>query len=63
MVSNYVKKASSAPRQKEVYPEQLASLIYIVVSKTVLPMENIQAPFCHAAGHCTAAEAYDYFWP
>lgn len=62
MVSNYVKKGIiSHPVKKKYTREQLASLIYIVVSKTVLPMENIQALFVMQRAHCSAAEAYDYF--
>ena len=62
MVSNYVKKGIiSHPVKKKYTREQLASLLYIVVSKTVLPMENIQALFVMQRAHCTAAEAYDYF--
>ena len=41
MVSNYVKKGIiSHPVKKKYTREQLASLIYIVVSKTVLSMDN-----------------------
>ena len=46
MVSNYVKKGIiSHPVKKKYTREQLASLIYIVVSKTVLSMENIDTLF------------------
>lgn len=41
--------------------ESLASLIYIVLSKNVLSLENIDALFQMQRAHCTAAEAYDYF--
>ena len=62
MVSNYVKKGIiSHPVKKKYTREQLASLIYIVVSKTVLSMENIDTLFQMQRAHCTAAEAYDYF--
>ena len=62
MVSNYVKKGIiSHPVKKKYTREQLASLMYIIVSKNVLSMENIEALFAMQRAHCTAAEAYDYF--
>ena len=62
MVSNYVKKGIiSHPVKKKYTREQLASLMYIVVSKTVLSMENIDALFQMQRAHCTAEEAYNYF--
>ena len=62
MVSNYVKKGViSHPVKKKYTREQLASLIYIAVSKTVLSMENIDALFQMQRAHCTAEEAYNYF--
>ena len=62
MVSNYVKKGViSHPVKKKYSREQLASLIYIVLSKNVLSLENIDTLFQMQRAHCTAAEAYDYF--
>ena len=62
MVSNYVKKGIiSHPVKKKYTQEQLASLIYIVVSKTVLSMENIDSLFKIQRAHYTAAQAYDTF--
>ena len=62
MVSNYVKKGIiSHPVKKKYSREQLASLIYIVLSKNVLSLENIDTLFQMQRAHCTAAEAYDYF--
>lgn len=62
MVSNYVKKGIIGhPVKKKYTREQLASLIYIVVSKTVLSMENIDTLFKMQRQHCSAAQAYDYF--
>ena len=62
MVSNYVKKGIlSHPVKKKYTRDQIASLLYIVVSKTVLSMENIDTLFQMQRAHCTAAEAYDYF--
>ena len=40
---------------------ELAGLIYIVVSKTVLSMENIDTLFKMQRQHYSAAQAYDYF--
>ena len=60
MVSNYVKKGIiSHPVKKKYTREQLASLIYIVVSKTVLSMENIDTLFKMQRQHFSAAQAYD----
>ena len=62
MVSNYVKKGViSHPVKKKYTREQLASLMYIVLSKNVLSLENIDTLFQMQRAHCTAAEAYDYF--
>ena len=63
MVSNYVKKGIIGhPIKKKYTREQLAGLIYIVVSKTVLSMENIDTLFKMQRQHYSAAQAYDYFW-
>ena len=62
MVSNYVKKGIIGhPFKKKYTREQLASLIYIIVSKNVLSMENIDTLFKMQRQHCSAAQAYDYF--
>ena len=62
MVSNYVKKGIiSHPVKKKYTREQLASLIYIVVSKTVLSIENIDTLFKMQREHCSAGTAYDIF--
>ncbi len=62
MVSNYVKKGIiSHPVKKKYTREQLASLIYIVVSKTVLSMENIDTLFRVQRAHYSSAQAYDTF--
>ena len=62
MVSNYVKKGIiSHPVKKKYTREQLASLIYIVVSKTVLSMENIDTLFKMQREPCSAGTAYDIF--
>ena len=62
MVSNYVKKGIlSHPIKKKYTREQLACLIYIVVSKTVLSMENIDTLFRMQRAHYSSAQAYDTF--
>lgn len=62
MVSNYVKKGVIAhPIKKKYSREQLANLMYIVVTKTVLSLENIDTLFKMQREHCSAAQAYDYF--
>ena len=59
MVSNYVKKGViSHPVKKKYSREQLASLIYIVLSKNVLSLENIDTLFQMQRAHCTAAEHF-----
>ena len=58
MVSNYVKKGViSHPVKKKYSREQLASLIYIVLSKNVLSLENIDTLFQMQRAHCTASAA------
>ena len=62
MVSNYVKKGILPhPVKKKYTRDQLACLLYIAVSKTVLSMENIGTLFKMQRAHCTAAAAYDTF--
>lgn len=62
MVSNYVKKGIlSHPVRKKYARDQLASLMYIVVSKTVLSMENIDALFKMQRELYSAGDAYDTF--
>jgi len=62
MVSNYVKKGIlSHPVHKKYARDQIASLMYIAVSKTVLSMENIDSLFKMQRAHCSAGAAYDYF--
>lgn len=62
MVSNYVKKGILPhPVRKKYSREQLAMLLYIAVSKTVLSMENIDTLFRMQRTYCSAAAAYDTF--
>ena len=62
MVSNYVKKGILPhPVKKKYTREQLASLLYIAVSKTVLSMENIDTLFKLQREHYSAGDAYDTF--
>ena len=62
MVSNYVKKGILPhPVRKKYSREQLASLLYIADSKTVLSKENIDILFKMQREHYSAGEAYDTF--
>ena len=62
MVSNYVKKGIlSHPVHKKYARDQIASLMYIAVSKTVLSIENIDTLFKMQREHCSAGTAYDIF--
>ena len=62
MISNYVKlKIVSKPEKKVYSREQIAYFIFIVLSKTVLSMENIKKVFSIQKGLCSAEEGYTYF--
>ena len=62
MVSNYVKKGILPhPVKKKYSRDQIASLLYIAASKTVLSLENIDTLFKMQRAHCSAGAAYDYF--
>lgn len=62
MVSNYVKKGViSAPVKKQYYAEQIAYLIFINISKSVLSMEHINLLFDMQRSTYDAATAYNYF--
>ena len=62
MVSNYVKKGILPhPVRKKYTRDQLAMLLYIAVSKTVLSMENIDTLFRMQQAHYSASAAYDTF--
>ena len=55
MVSNYVKKGVvDHPIRKKYTRDQIASLMYIAVSKTVLSIENIDTLFKMQREHCSA---------
>jgi DNA-binding transcriptional MerR regulator len=62
MVSHYVKKGVvDHPIRKKYTRDQIASLMYIAVSKTVLSIENIDTLFKMQREHCSAGTAYDIF--
>ena len=62
MVSNYVKKGVvEHPIRKKYTRDQIASLMYIAVSKTVLSIENIDTLFKMQKAYCSAGAAYDTF--
>ncbi len=61
MVSNYVKKGViDHPIRKKYTRDQIASLMYIAISKTVLSIENIDTLFKMQREHCSAGTAYRY---
>lgn len=49
------------PIRKKYTRDQIASLMYIAVSKTVLSIENIDTLFKMQREHCSAGTAYDIF--
>ena len=62
MVSNYVKKGILPhPIRKKYSRDQIAMLLYIAVSKTVLSMENIDTLFKMQRTYCSASSAYNTF--
>lgn len=62
MVSNYVKKKIiSNPIKKQYYPEQIAYLIFIAISKSVLALEDIQILINIQKQSCDIKSAYEYF--
>lgn len=62
MISNYVKKGFIEPPQKKQYTaDQIAYLIFITISKSVLSLENIVALFNMQRESYTLPMAYDYF--
>lgn len=62
MLSNYVKKhIVSSPVKKQYNREQIATLIFVVLAKTVLSLDNIQK-FLMLENEAYLPEvAYDYF--
>ena len=62
MISNYVKKGM-IPRsvKKLYYRDQIAYLIFIAVTKTVLSMDNIRILFQMQQQSYSAEVAYEYF--
>lgn len=62
MVSNYVKAGLIDPPTKKQYSaEQVAYLIFITVTKTVLSMDNIKTLLAMQKATYTTPIAYDYF--
>lgn len=62
MVSNYVKKGYvSRPVKKQYDADQIASLIFIVIAKQVLSMENIAKLLEMQRDDYSTRDAYDYF--
>ena len=62
MVSNYVKKGYiRSPERKQYNAEQIASLFFIAIAKSVLTMEHIARLFEMQRATYSAEIAYDYF--
>lgn len=62
MVSNYVKKGIiSPPVKKQYYAEQIAYLLFISVSKSVLSIENLGSLIRLQQATYHTIVAYDYF--
>lgn len=62
MLSNYVKKGYiDRPVKKQYYAEQIAYLIFIVVAKQVLSMENISKLLDLQKATYSTERAYNYF--
>lgn len=62
MVSNYVKlKMVSRPVKKMYSREQIAFLLFIVLAKTVLSMDNIRKLFAMIAEESGMEAGYEYF--
>ncbi len=62
MISNYVKKGLVAnPVKKQYSREQIAYLIFIALSKSVLSMEDIRLMICLQKESYGPEKAYNYF--
>ena len=62
MISNYVKKGIIAnPIKKQYGREQIAYLMFIAVTKTVLSLEDINKMISLQRQVCDVEEAYEYF--
>lgn len=62
MLSNYVKKGYvTHPVRKKYYPDQISYIIFIVIVKQVLSMENISALFSLQKSTYPLPVAYDFF--
>lgn len=62
MISNYVKKdLIPSPQKKQYSAEQIASLIFMTITKNVVSLENIVSLFEMQRDNYTLPVAYDYF--
>lgn len=62
MLSNYVKQGYiSRPIKKQYYADQIAYLLFVVLAKQVLSMDNIAALFKLQQETYTLEEAYRFF--
>ncbi len=62
MISNYVKKKIIPnPVKKQYYRDQIATLIFIAVAKTVMSLDDIQLMLTMQLESYPTKDAYDYF--
>lgn len=62
MLSNYVKKGYiSRPIKKQYYADQIAYLLFIIVAKQALPMEDVASLFELQKSTSSVSLAYNYF--
>lgn len=62
MISNYVKKRIIPnPVKKQYYREQVATLIFIAVAKTVMSLDDIQLMLSLQQDSYPTRDAYEYF--
>ncbi|MBE5759920.1 MAG: DUF1836 domain-containing protein [Clostridiales bacterium] len=62
MISNYVKrKLIESPQKKQYSREQIAYLIFIAITKSVLSLENLQTMITMQKASYSVERAYEYF--
>ena len=62
MLSNYVKlHLVSNPVKKQYSRDQIADMIFIILAKNALSLENVTVLLSMLGEHYTKQEAYDYF--
>lgn len=62
MLSNYVKKGYiSRPIKKQYYADQIAYVLFIIIAKQSLSMENVSALFSYQKSTYSVEIAYNFF--